>query len=173
MRFRLRHGVAAALAAALGACGAQAPEPAAAGKAAAPVGAGASGVIPGTPAGGLRDWVTDIRRGTADLPARAAVAPGEAQRQALELYIGRQEYIELYYGPGGRRAAGEALGAAVEEAEARFHELLQLLGTPRPDPSRVSESVAALAAQLERVVVEARAAGVPVDEPVVAPGGAS
>ncbi len=117
--------------------------------------------IPGTPAGGLADWVAEIRRGIADLPARAGAEPGEAQRRALDLYIGRQEYIELYYGPGGRLTSGEALGPAVKEAEARFHELMRMLGAaPAADSARVAAAVEALVAQLDRVVEEARAAGV-------------
>ena len=40
-----------------------------------------------------------------------------AQRQALEQYIGRQEYIELYYGPGGRLVGGDAPELGVEAGE--------------------------------------------------------
>ncbi|HEX7119793.1 MAG TPA: hypothetical protein VF212_13465 [Longimicrobiales bacterium] len=171
MKVNWRYGVIGAIAAVIGACGAQAPassdadEAAAAGAPAEK--AAATEVIPGTPAGGLTDWVADIQRGLAELPARVGSAPKEAQQAALDLYIGRQEYIELYYGPGGRRTAGAELGVAVEEAETRFHELMQLLGgaTP-PDSASVAAAVEALSAQLDRVVAEAKAVGVSLEPPV-------
>lgn len=117
------------------------------------------------PPGGLPEWIADIRDGLRDLPARARQDPVGAQRQALELYLSRQEVIERYYGAGGPRT-GPALGEAVEAGELRFHELLRLTArTPPPDSGEVAEAVAALEAQLEEVLRRARAEGVPLTAP--------
>jgi len=113
--------------------------------------------IQGTPPGGLEDWVREIREGIRGL---AEEERGAAQRRALELYVGRQEYLEMYFGPAGRISRGGALGSAVLEAEARFHDLLQLLGKPAVERAEVEAAVAALDERLVRVVEEARAAGV-------------
>lgn len=146
----------------LGCGGGQAPGSAAGAEDEARVAGAAPMPIPGTPAGGLVDWVAEIRSGLQALPAQAATEPRAAQDRALELYVGRQEYIEIYYGPAGRLSGGGVLGTTVAEAETRFHELMQLLGqTPAPDSARVATAVDALEGQLERVLAEARAAGVP------------
>src|SRR5690606_30179442 len=52
----------------------------------------------GLPPGGLEDWIADVRRGLAALPDQAATDPAAARVAAIELYAGRQEYIEIYYG---------------------------------------------------------------------------
>lgn len=128
----------------------------------APSVAGASAPVPGTPAGGLSDWITDIRRGIASLAAAVVRDAAAAQRRALDLYVSRQEYIELYYGPRGRLSSDVRLGEAVQEAEQRFHELMRLLvGPPPPDSARVRAAVEALDAQLTAVERAARAAGAP------------
>ena len=62
-------------------------------------------LIPGTPEGDLGDWVQNIIDGTAPLPEEAKSDAGSAQRKALDLYVSRQEYIEMYYGPGGKLSA--------------------------------------------------------------------
>jgi hypothetical protein len=125
------------------------------------LGAGPSGVIAGTPPGGLEDWVAAIREGLAGLPGVVAADTAGALQRALDLYVGRQEFIELYWGPSGR-LSGDAvgLGASVLEAESRFHELLQLLAAPPVDTATVRGKTAELFAQLDRVLVEARQAGV-------------
>ena len=66
----------------------------------------------------------------------------------------------MYFGPAGRISRGGALGSAVLEAEAQFHDLLQLLGKPAVERAEVEAAVAALDERLVRVVEEARAAGV-------------
>lgn len=122
------------------------------------------GLIRGTPSGGLRDWVQDIREGVGALPAEAVRDLASARKRALDLYVTRQEYIEIYYGPGGRiaPAAAAELGAAVMDAEARFHELLQLLNqSPAPDSAQVAAAVERLDAELARVLAEADSAGAP------------
>ena len=127
--------------------------------------AGAESLM-GVPAGGLHEWVADIQSGVRTLPATVDEDLSGAQQRAVELYATRQEFIEMFYGPGGRLTSGEVLGPAVLEAEARFHELMQMLGqTPPPDSARVAAAVAALDAQLGRVLDEAETAGVPLVPP--------
>lgn len=119
------------------------------------------GLIAGTPPGGLEDWVADIREGTAGLTERALTEGPAAQRVALDLYIGRQEYIEMYYGPGGRLhpAGATELGETVLAAEQEFHDLLQRLAVQPPDTAAIRLGVDSLGARLERVVRLAKAAG--------------
>jgi hypothetical protein len=124
------------------------------------------------PPGGLADWIEDVREGLAALPARAAADPAAAQRLALDHYVGRQEYIELFYGANGRLTAGETLGPAVMSAEAKFHDLMLLLGgSPPPDSTRVRAAVDALLAEYDRVLQEANRAGVPLDPHTASNGG--
>ncbi|HEX7090674.1 MAG TPA: hypothetical protein VF192_11110 [Longimicrobiales bacterium] len=124
------------------------------------------------PPGGLADWIEDVRKGLAALPARAAADPAAAQRLALDHYVGRQEYIEMFYGANGRLTAGETLGPAVMSAEEKFHDLMLLLGgSPPPDSARVQAAVDALFAEYDRVLQEAARAGVPLDPHTAANGG--
>jgi FTR1 family protein len=102
------------------------------------------GLIKGTPDGDLDTWVNDIVTGIEPLPAEARTDGGAAQGKALNLYVTRQEYIEMYYGPGGRLNASTELGTAIEDAEARFHELMKLLGTTPVDVVAVENAVGAL-----------------------------
>ena len=132
-----------------------------AGTAGPSAGEASPGLIAGTPAGGLRDWVEAILAGTASLADDASADRSAAQRTALDLYITRQEYLEMYYGPSGRQPGTPALGQAVLDAETRFHELLQLLAADPVDPAAVREGTTLLHAQLDRVLAEAGAAGVP------------
>jgi hypothetical protein len=120
----------------------------------------ASQLIQGTPAGGISDWARDIQNGLRDLEEHAAQDAQAAQREALDLYVGRQEYIELYWGPSGRLlpAGGESLGEAVLHAETGFHELLQLLAASPIDTSRIRERVDTVTVRLERVLAAARSA---------------
>jgi high-affinity iron transporter len=112
----------------------------------------AGGLIAGTPDGDLDQWVADIRTGIAPLAEEARTDAGAAQRQALDLYVTRQEYIEMYYGAAGRLKASAALGAQVETAETRFHELMKLLGEQPVDVVAVAAAVKALDAQQARVL---------------------
>lgn len=99
----------------------------------------------------VRGWIGDIRTGIAPLPGRVGEDPEGARQRAVELYVTRQERIEQTVGPG---TASEAeLAASVLEAEARFHELMQVLGTsPPPDSAGVAAAVSALDAELARVL---------------------
>lgn len=174
---RPRTGIALALwlsVAALAACGGSADEKSGAEVAAEEPGTTRSPdahVFPGTPPGGLDAWIDDIRAGLDGLPRRARQDPDSAEQAALDLYLSRQEYIERYYGAGGPRAGGQALAAAVDAAEASFHELMRVTGkTPPPDSASVAEAVARLRERLGAVAREARAAGVPLDPPTGDPG---
>jgi hypothetical protein len=101
-------------------------------------------------------WAEEIRAGIADLPTRVTDDPDGARQRAVELYVTRQERIEQASGPG--TDAPTDLAESVHQAEARFHELMQLLGaTPPPDSAAVQDAVLALDARLVEVVD--RAAG--------------
>ncbi|MDX1623573.1 MAG: hypothetical protein R3199_06300 [Gemmatimonadota bacterium] len=108
----------------------------------------------------LASLVSDIRAGIEPLPARVDSEPDAVREQAVELYVTRQEEIERRWGPNGERNPPEALARAVDDAEARFHALMEILNaaTP-PDSAAVAERVAALEAELDRVEAEARSAG--------------
>lgn len=128
-----------------------------------------TGLIPNTPPGGLEQWVADIRTGLADLPQQAAEDMAAAQNTALDLYIGRQEYLELYYGEVGRYRATDELATAITEDEAAFHQLLQLVNpaaTTTADPEQIQAQLGLLNARLDEVLVQARAAGIDLTRPV-------
>ena len=109
-------------------------------------------LIPGTPAGDLDRWVGDIRTGIAPLLEEARTNGASAQAKALNLYVTRQEYIEMYYGPGGKLQASPELGAEIEKAEANFHQLMQVLGTKPVDLEAAAQAITALDAQQARVL---------------------
>ena len=96
-------------------------------------------------------WATDIREGIRPLAERVAADPDGARQRAVELYVTRQERIEQAAGPGTGSPAD--LAESVHEAEARFHELMQLLGgSPPPDSDAVRTAVDALDARLAKVI---------------------
>lgn len=136
-----------------------ASEPAESGTTERPEGSGpASAASPaaGASADSVVAWAAEIRTGIADLPTRVTGDPDGARQRAVELYVTRQERIEQASGPG--TAAPADLAESVHQAEARFHELMQLLGaTPPPDSAAVQDAVLALDARLAEVVD--RAAG--------------
>jgi len=118
----------------------------------------------GTPAGGLRDWIAEVRQGLASVPAQATSQSGDAQRRALDLYLTRQEYIEMYWGEGGRLTRGRELAPAIEEAENRFHLLLAALEPRFATKSEVlRREIASLEQQYDRVLAAALSARVPLD----------
>jgi len=95
-------------------------------------------------------WAGDIRDGIAPLPGQVEADPTTTRQRAVELYVSRQERIEQTVGPG--MGSAPDLAEAVHEAEAHFHELMQLLGeTPPPDSIRVAAAVRALDAQIAEV----------------------
>lgn len=117
-------------------------------------------LLPGTPPGGLRDWVSDIRQSLSGLPTLAVDSPSVAMKRALGAYLSRQEFIERYYEKGQPLAAGDSLDAAVRAAETQFHILLELLGRkPAPDAAEVGRAVGVLEARYDRVLATAESAG--------------
>ena len=103
------------------------------------------------PADSVIAWAGEIREGIAPLAAQVGSDPDAARQRAVELYVTRQERIEQAAGPGTGSLA--ELGASVHEAEARFHELMQLLGeSPPPDSNAVERTVQALDVRLAEVV---------------------
>ncbi|HJU87147.1 MAG TPA: hypothetical protein VJ788_07260 [Gemmatimonadota bacterium] len=103
------------------------------------------------PADSVIAWVNEIRDGIRPLPGRVGADPEGARQRAVELYVTRQERIEQAAGPGTGSPGN--LAESVHEAEARFHELMQLLGeTPPPDSAAVESAVEALDARLAEVV---------------------
>jgi hypothetical protein len=160
--------VAFSLALLTGACAPEADDaPPEEGGAAAATESGPAELIPGTPAGGLVDWIADIREGTTGIEVLAAEDATGAQRRALDLYVGRQEYLELYYGTNGRISSGVAveLGEAVMENEARFHEMLQLLAVTPVDTAAVRVKREELHAQMDRVLERAQTVNIPLTPP--------
>lgn len=137
----------------LGACDEESPD------SGADVGAGGPAVE--APAGNhaadsVPGWIEDIRAGIEPLAGRVVSDPEGARQRAVELYVTRQERIEQSVGPG--TGSDAALAESVHEAEARFHELMQILGTtPPPDSIEVGGAVSALDAELVRVLDLARA----------------
>jgi len=124
-------------------------------------GSAPAGVAAGTPPGGLEDWVDEITAGTKELSVHAAADPQAAQRTALDLYVSRQEYIEMYWGPARplHPPGGRELGEAVLSAEQQFHDLLLVLAVPPVDTTKVRMATDSLAARLARVVQVARSSG--------------
>jgi hypothetical protein len=105
------------------------------------------GLIPGTPEGDLADWVGDIREGIAEVSRLAATDVAAAQKKALDLYVTRQEYSEMYYGVDGRNKATAELSAAIETAEEHFHVVMKVLANPNPELAQLESAVGALDAQ--------------------------
>jgi hypothetical protein len=138
---------------ALGACGRE-PSEAEPGATAAPDPAVAPSTSdePGTASvDSVIAWAEDIRAGISPLAGQVGGDPDGARQRAVELYVTRQERIEQTIGPG--TGSGDALEESVHEAEARFHELMQLLGTtPPPDSASVDAAVSALDRELIRVL---------------------
>lgn len=127
----------------------------------APGGGAPQAAVPsGIPEGGIERWVSDIRDGLEEVMAD----PSAAGSRVVSLYVGRQEYIEMFYGPGGQITGQDhpKLADAVMTQEARFHELMQLTGSDAP-PEEVVAKVEELEGQLDRTLQEARQAGVPLD----------
>ena len=135
-------------------------EPAAGAEAAATA-APDTGMIHNTPEGGAVDWADDIAAGLDSIPELAGRDPSAAQGAVLNLYVLRQEYLEGYYGAGGRLEADPALAEAIDTNEVRFHALMSELAKESPDSAVVVEATDSLEAQTARVRAAAEAAGAP------------
>lgn len=143
MRYLILCAAAAAIT--TSACNApQQKEAEAATKASTSVSVPNDGLLPGTPAGDEGDWINDIRTGIKAIPELAAKDAAAAQKKALELYVTRQEYSEMYYGVNGRNKVSEQMGKEIATAEERFHDLLKLLGSKTPGNAEVVAAVKAL-----------------------------
>lgn len=118
------------------------------------------GLIPGTPEGDLADWAADIRAGLDEVSVLVATDVAAAQRKALDLYVTRQEYAEMYYGVDGRNRATDELANAIETAEERFHVVMKLLANPAPALADVKSAVDALDEQQALVAKLWQQAGV-------------
>lgn len=132
-------------------------------------------LVPGTPSGGLAQWIGEVRTGLAGVAEQVKRDPAAAKNQALQLYVTRQEYIEIYYGTAGRAVRDAVLAAAVTAAEARFHELLKVLNPPdgRVVATALPEVARALNEQYDVVLRRARELGVDVARLQLASGGES
>jgi len=118
----------------------------------------------GTPAGPLNVWIEEVERGVAGLPESAPKNAAAAQKRAMDLYLSRQEYIEMYWEEGGRLSTTPALSQAVKDAEQRFHELLAAVAPgEKVDAGKVRRAVNALKAQYDVVLSEARKGNVPLN----------
>jgi hypothetical protein len=131
--------------------------------------AGDTALYPGTPEGGLELWIGEVRAGVDSLPELASRDASAAKNVALNLYVGRQEFIELYYGTTARAARDAELNESVMTAESRFHDLLRVVNTPDGaiDTAALRDAGAALGAEYDRVLARARALDVDVTRPVV------
>ncbi len=114
-------------------------------------------LIVGTPKGDVEEWIADVQTALDSVSAGLTSAPDAVHRQVLDLYVTRQEYIEMYYGPGGRMTPTRQLSDAVKLAETRFHELMRLTGaTPPAATSEINKGIVALKAQYRTVLKEAK-----------------
>jgi hypothetical protein len=114
-------------------------------------------LIPGTPPGDLEEWVADVQTGLDSATAGSNTDASAVHRQVLDLYVTRQEYIEMYYGPGGRMSPTRSLSEAVKQAETRFHEVMRLTGsTPPAGPTAIAIAIGDLKAQYRMVLMEAK-----------------
>lgn len=151
-----------------------APRPASPGTAHPPSSPASAALVPGTPEGGLARWIADVRRGLGGVLRLAAKDRAAAQKAALELYLSRQEYIEMYWGSAGKLTRGPELPAAVKEAETRFHAILEQLQPGKTvDSARLRELTASLDEQYGQVLSAASRAGVRVDPHAGATGAAA
>ena len=108
----------------------------------------------------LTGWVDEIRTGIEPLAAQVETDPAQTRMDAVGLYVTRMERIEQAFGPRGRVVDNAALGHAVNEAEARFHDLMEILSvTPPPATADVAATVEALDSALVEVLDRGREAG--------------
>jgi hypothetical protein len=113
-------------------------------------------LIAGTPDGDLEQWVADMQRGLETMRSSLSGDRSALQRQVLDFYVGRQEYLEMYYGAGGRMSPTAGLATAVKSAEDRFHVLIQMTGSSTPaEEVDLKRAIDALDAQLKIVLQEA------------------
>jgi hypothetical protein len=113
-------------------------------------------LIKGTPDGDLETWLGDMKSALTQVRDSLDANRAEAHKRVLDLYVSRQEYAEMYYGPGGRMQPEPALADAVKMNETRFHELMRLTGSV-PPASADSIRLAVKALEDQIAVVETNA----------------
>jgi hypothetical protein len=113
-------------------------------------------LIAGTPPGDIEQWIQDMRSGLDSVKAVISTNRPESHRRLLELYVTRQEYVEMYYGPSGRMSPQPELSTAVKLNETRFHEAMRLTGaTPPASQESINQALSALDAQMGLVLENA------------------
>ena len=136
-------------------CERQEPHPA--GAQSAPPAAPNRDLLAGTPAGDIEEWVAEMRAGLDTVSALVATDRAAAHRKVLGLYLNRQEFLEVYYGLGGRMLPTAGLAQAVDTNEERFHELMRLAEATPPAPeSDLKRAIGAVERQLNVVLSEAK-----------------
>lgn len=117
------------------------------------------------PPGGADQWIDEILTELASLPPDDGGAA-----TVVRLYLGRQEYLEILYGPAGL-ITGERypeLGRQVRAAEEAFHDLITISNDEdaRTSP-RLTVAIENLSGALRDVRTNIRSAGLPLrpDEP--------
>ena len=123
---------------------------------AAPATAVDTTLIPNTPDGDLEQWLGDMKGALAELSKEIDTNRADAHKRVLDLYVQRQEYAEMYYGPNGRMGPEPALADAVKTNENRFHDLMRLTGAA-PPVSSDSVKLAVKALEDQIAVVETHA----------------
>lgn len=123
--------------------------------------------VEGTPPGGLESWLSDI---TSGMPTEGSALTSEwrvLQQRLLELYVGRQEYVEMYWGPNGRLQGegGLALGQSVLDLETAFHGVLQAVASVPMDTSSVLSAAAEVKREAAAVWEAAKVSGLPLSPP--------
>ncbi len=109
-------------------------------------------LIRGTPPGDLEEWVAYMRAGLDTVAREIKNDRAGAQKRVLDIYVTRQEYSEMYYGPGGRMGPTPELAESIKTAETRFHELMTLTGaTPPASEAALRTAISAVQQQLARV----------------------
>lgn len=125
--------------------------------AAVPAPAAGTGLVAGTPEGDLEEWIADVQNGLDSVTQQASANSADRHRRVLDLYVSRQEYIEMYYGPGGRLTPTPQLSEAVKLAETRFHEVMRLTGsTPPGEATAIAKAIEDLKKQYAVVLSEVK-----------------
>lgn len=120
------------------------------------------------PPGDVTRWIDEMIEGLREIPV---MERDDAADRVTELYIGRQEYLELLYAAGGL-VAGEdhgVLDAHIRSAEGTFHELMTLTRTPDAGDAAIADAVERASADLAAARREILALELPLRPIGVAP----
>lgn len=122
------------------------------------------------PPGDVTAWIDEMTDGLREVPS---LGREHAAARITELYIGRQEYLELLYADGGA-VSGDGhrlLDAHIRSAESAFHELMTLTRTHDSRDGSIDEAVARAIGDLVAARREILALGLPLRPDSVARGG--